>query len=214
MEFSGRIKAARLHLATTLDRKVTQKQLGEMCGDWSQNRISNYEAGTRAASSTDCLIIADITGVRIEWLQLESGPMLQAVTREEHSYYEITPPIIDWDEIDRFIANPLRFDRSAKLMSPFRVNHNAAFAVALPYASTHKYHRPKTAIIVPVDKDDDLSDKEVMCRDKNTGEKALKIYSDIFGAISLIDSAEILPPIALEPQGKIEIIGRVVIKYE
>ena len=214
MKLSGRIKTARQHLTETIGRKVSQKELGEMCGGWSQNRISNYEAGTRTASPADCLIIADITGVRIEWLQLESGPMLQSMIKEKHTSYKMNPPIIEWNEIDNFLASPKDFDLIAKEVSPFTVNDKKAFAVALPQLSTHKYSRPKIAVIIPIEKDEDLINKEVMCRDKNTGEKALKFYTRVFGAISLIDPTEVLPSITLETDGKIEIIGRVAIKYE
>ena len=100
MELSGRIKTARQHMAKTLGRKISQKELGRLCGGWSQNRISNYEAGTRTASAADCLVISKITGVRIEWLQLESGPMLPIEASEKPAAYDIKPPVIDWDEID------------------------------------------------------------------------------------------------------------------
>ncbi|WP_169713900.1 helix-turn-helix domain-containing protein [Oceanicoccus sagamiensis] len=209
-----RIKAARLHLAKTLDRKVSQKELGEMCGGWSQNRLSNYEAGTRTASLADCLTIAKITGVRIEWLQLESGPMLQSMISEEPSYYAMSPPIIEWDEIDDFLADPSSFDLIKKPISPFKVNDKKAFAVILDTATSHKYSRPKTAVIIPLEENEDLSNKEVMCRDKTTGEKALKIYTTVLGAINLIDPEEILPPLVMAVDGDLEIIGRVAIKYE
>ncbi len=214
MELSGRIKAARQHLAETLERKISQKELGKMCGGWSQNRISNYEAGTRTASPADCLVIADITGVRIEWLQLESGPMLQSMVSERTNGYAMNPPIIEWDEIDDFLANPKSFDMITKAISPFTVNDKKAFAVVLPLVSTHKYSRPKTAVIIPIEKDEDLTDKEVMCRNKQTGEKALKIYASVFGVTSLLDPAEVLPPMSMATDGEIEIIGRVAIKYE
>ena len=214
MELSARIKAARKHLADTLGDKVSQTKLAKMCGDWSQNRISNYETSKRVASPADCATIANITGVRIEWLQLESGPMLANMIKENVSGYAMNPPIIEWNDIDSFLANPKDFDLIAKEVAPINVNDKRAFAVALPYISPDKYSQPRTAVIVPIEKDDDLTNKEVMCRDKKTGEKAFKIYTGAFGAISLIDPAEVLPPIVLEANDTIEIIGRVAIKYE
>ncbi len=214
MELSGRIKAARQHLSKTLGHKVSQKELAKMCGDWSQNRISNYEAGSRTASNADCLTIAETTGVRIEWLQLESGPMLQSMIKENPNTYTMNPPVIEWDEIDDFLANPSSFDLVNKVISPFTVIDKRAFAIVLPHSSTHKYGRPKTAVIIPIEKDQDLTGKEVMCRDKSTGEKALRIFTRALGTINLVDPTEVLPPIIMAADGEIEIIGQVAITYE
>ena len=214
MKLSGRIKIARQHLAQTIGRKVSQKELGEMCGGWSQNRISNYEAGTRTAPPADCQVIANITGVRIEWLQLESGPMLESMIKEKQTYYKMNPPIIEWHEIDNFLANPKDFDFTGKERSPFAINNEKAFAVVLPQLRADRYNPTKIAIILPIEKDENLTNQEVMCRCKMTGEKALKFYASVFGAISLIDPAKVFPPITLEQDSTIEIIGRVMIKYE
>ena len=150
MELSGRIKTARQHMAQTLGRKISQKELGRLCGGWSQNRISNYEAGTRTASAADCLVIAKTTGVRIEWLQLESGPMLQSGILEQVNAYDIKPPVIDWDEVNDFIDNPSSIDLLTKAISPFSVIDKKAFAVVLPHQSQLKYMRPKTAVVTPI----------------------------------------------------------------
>ena len=184
-----------------------------MCGGWSQNRISNYEADTRKPSTSACLKIAEVTGVRNEWLQLESGPMLADINQSKAAY-QINPPIIDWDEIDSFIANPKSFDQSGKERALIATDNTASFGLPLKNAVIGQFQKTQIAVITPIRKGQELNNKEVLCRDKNTGEKAIRIYTTAFGAVSLVDPNDALPPIQLDQQNTIEIIGLVWVKYE
>lgn len=75
--YGERVYQARMHLQTTIGRTVSQRQLAEKVG-MGQSALSELEKTGQGSSKT--ARIAEVTGVRVAWLDRGEGPMLDAPT--------------------------------------------------------------------------------------------------------------------------------------
>ena len=216
MELSERVKVARSHAG------LKQPELAKLAGV-TQAVISNLERGV-AGSSKKLPKIARVCGVRVDWLTMESGPMLDdpATVQAHGSDVEPGPdmpgsiPIISYIQAGEFCEAVDLFQPGyAEDFLPIRPANAGphVYALRVEGRSNHPVIQDGEVVIVDPDKSPD-SGKFVVAKRHSDGHVTLKQLKYSEGDPYLEAANENWPDRIIKVDGDWSICGVVVGKYQ